>query len=824
MRNILMVLVAFLLLGCAEERSASGDLTGFIPENSVVIIDLEDPDLFFSNLRNSEFLRENKSHSLYREMEEKLAILDLIPHTNPALLTLSFTGEDSFDFTFISRGAAEIPNLDSIPNKMIESFSTEDHIIKKYTIEDQVAFSTEKDSIYIFSNSRSLLETTLFEEKTLYDDPDFQKAMKAASGKHPSVYINHKKLQPLLKKWFPKKDLSFIPGFSNWTSVDAEITQNSIKLNGISTATDTLPNLINVFKGTSPSSNLLATVTPVDATGFYSVTYNDFNRFLQNLTPLQKGGTDKNFPDTKELLEITTEAGTVFLEGESVFILRTFDPEGADLLLSSESEVPEDFRGNSIYKYSDNGSFRELLYPLFSPEGLQHYTRVEDFLMFSSSSEALKDIITAYQNEKVLAKNEAYISTFGSLSTDASVLVVSNNSGFKNVLSGMVSEAFKSSTNDLDFENYPITALQFIYQDNYAHVHGVMMKNSAPKTKNSTAQIASVKLDAAPATNPVFFRNHRSKGMDVAVQDIENTLYLISPSGKIYWKKKMDSRILGEIHSIDILKNGRYQLAFATQNQLHVIDRNGNPVKPFPHKFRDAITQPLAVFDYDNNRDYRFVIVQGKEVLMYDNKGRRVKGFKYSKATDEVVHAPKHIRLGRKDYILIPEASGKLNILSRTGQIRVPVKEKISFSENNWYEYKGNFTTTNQQGELVQVTEQGKVNVTNYSLSDTHHMTATSKTLVTLNENTLTIRDKTITLDFGLYTEPRIFYLNNKIYVSLTDTQTQKVYLFDSNGELLSGFPVYGNSVADLANATGNSAPELVVLDENDGILIYEVK
>ncbi len=279
-----------------------------------------------------------------------------------------------------------------------------------------------------------------------------------------------------------------------------------------------------------------------------------------------------------------------------------------------------------------------------------------------------------------------------------------------------------------------------------------------------------------------------------------------------------------DVQTVDILKNGRYQLAFATKNALHVIDRDGNTVKPFPLKFRDEITQPLAVFDYDNKRDYRFLIVQGKEVFMYDRKGRSVKGFQFSKAGSNITQTPKHIRIGRKDYIVIPETSGKLNILSRTGKTRVPVKENLDFSENDWYEYDGNFVSSNTSGQIIKINERGSIKKEDLGLAENTRITATAKTLVMLSENELTIKGNSVTLDFGLYSAPQIFYINNKIYVSVTDLQAKKVYVFDSNATLLNGFPVYGNSLIDLNNADGDAALELVVQGEEDEVLLYEVQ
>ena len=69
----------------------------------------------------------------------------------------------------------------------------------------------------------------------------------------------------------------------------------------------------------------------------------------------------------------------------------------------------------------------------------------------------------------------------------------------------------------------------------------------------------------------------------------------------------------------------------------------------------------------------------------------------------------------------------------------------------------------------------------------------------------------------------KFFYLNNTIYVILTDLDTHKVYAFYSNGSSVNGFPVYGNSKADLANADNDKAIEMVVQSEANSFLIYQI-
>lgn len=65
--------------------------------------------------------------------------------------------------------------------------------------------------------------------------------------------------------------------------------------------------------------------------------------------------------------------------------------------------------------------------------------------------------------------------------------------------------------------------------------------------------------------------------------------------------------------------------------------------------------------------------------------------------------------------------------------------------------------------------------------------------------------------------------IDNKIYISTTDKQTQKVLLYDSNGVLQDNFPVYGTSAIDLKNIDKDSNLEFVTKGENNSILVYKI-
>jgi hypothetical protein len=94
---------------------------------------------------------------------------------------------------------------------------------------------------------------------------------------------------------------------------------------------------------------------------------------------------------------------------------------------------------------------------------------------------------------------------------------------------------------------------------------------------------------------------------------------------------------------------------------------------------------------------------------------------------------------------------------------------------------------------------------------------------VALSENKLLIKNKTTELDFGDYSNCQIFYINDQIYVSVTDLQSHKIYLFDSQSKLLSNFPVYGNSSIALDNIDKDRNLEFVTKGDSNSIILYQI-
>jgi hypothetical protein len=156
------------------------------------------------------------------------------------------------------------------------------------------------------------------------------------------------------------------------------------------------------------------------------------------------------------------------------------------------------------------------------------------------------------------------------------------------------------------------------------------------------------------------------------------------------------------------------------------------------------------------------------------------------------------------------------------GKDRIPMQQHLNFSGNQVYQYLDTFTTSDLEGNLVQIDTRGNIIKSPYELKLGHQIDATNKSLVTLSENNLNIKGIPVTLPYGNYTAPKIFYLNNTLYITTTDIESQKVYLYYSNATPVANFPVYGVEAADMS-LDQKKKTQLVVAAENNGLLIYQI-
>lgn len=807
MRFLFVALAALFFVSCNYNNTERLELIDFVPENASVIIKSSNLDGLKNSLKNNDFLNKLSTTNSYHSLEDKLNSISYLNPKNEVLICLFNDNNDSLQYSFITTLNSDFFETDSLPNYSEESLKYKNKTITKYTINDTTFYSTLIDSTFYASSSKQATEA-------VFNKPinrNFLKAYNALDENNAfSVLV---KTSDFNNKTLFIEDSLSLKNFSNYIAADFDITQDAILINGITNASDSTKSLINVFKNTIPQENQIKNVAPSNCDGFLSFTFDSFTTFNNNLSKFKK--TDSII--SSSLFHDVIEVGVIYEGTDRAVVLNSLDVIATNDALAAEKTITDTYREVDIYSFSTPKLFKENLSPFVYAKNLSMYCTIDNFFVFSNNLETLQNIIASYQNKTTLVETTHFKSVNEKLSKASSLLQVINPASLQAIINKN-----EDTTANFDVSKYDASALQFVYDNNFAHLHAVIKKSKRIANQNSVSESFNLKLDKDILNDPQFVKNHITGEKEIVVQDINNNLYLISNQGKILWKKALHGPILGHIEQIDIYKNGRLQLAFATPKRVYVLDRNGNDVGPFPAKFKDDITQPLAVFDYDKNKNYRLLVTQNKSLLLYNVKAKIVKGFNFTKANNTIISQPKHFRLGRKDYITF-KTKNKLYILDRRGKTRVSPKIQENYANTPIYLYRDNFTTTTSTGNLFTVDAKGNVNENPLNLGGKHYIDASSKTLVTLSENRLTIKNKTTELDFGEYTACKFFYLRDKIYISVTDLQAHKVYLFDSQSKLLANFPVYGNSSIDLDNIDKDKNLEFITKGESNSIIIYQI-
>ena len=309
----------------------------------------------------------------------------------------------------------------------------------------------------------------------------------------------------------------------------------------------------------------------------------------------------------------------------------------------------------------------------------------------------------------------------------------------------------------------------------------------------------------------------------------------------------MKGRILGQAWQIDFYKNGKLQLLFNTRDHLYLVDRNGNAVERFPVALRSPATGPLALFDYDHNRNYRiFIPGADRRVYVYDKTGNLIPGWRSPKCESTVRGPVQHFVRNGKDYIVFADTMN-LYILDRRGRVRIPVAENIVrplHQEIFLASYPGTaapaFVVNTTGGEVCFVNFQGKVKRVRFSgipddawftyedlngdgrrefifLYDDklQVMTAPGKTLFTRQFNGSVAKYGPVIYTFSARDKK----------TGVTDATNSDIYLVNNDGTLYEGFPMKGRTPFTIGRLGATAGHFNLIVGGNDNFLYnYSVK
>lgn len=768
----------------------------------------------------------------------------------------------------------------------ISDVDVKDIHLKKITSTNREAYYAVHKGVFIYSYSLELVKRSVAQLNLpdgISKDKLFIKTLKTAGDNvDGNLFINYRKLPHLLAVFLKdelKDSYSEAGDFANWSEVDMNIKDHGLVLNGFSFSDDTAGHYLNMFKGQKPQEAAFSKVLPDNTASFIFFGVENMITFYSGYQERldRKGRIDDYREEIRKVNEeygidveldllswighefgiAVTETNTESFADNTYGVFKSGNVDGARRTLKGLVEKLKETSGNNEVKKEVYNNFEityialpKILPRLFgSPfEQLQesYYTVIEDYVIFGNNTVAIKDFIDHYLADKTLSKDLYYSSFSENLSDQYNIFLYSNFRKSENIYKSYANK----STSDLISEqtqimdNFEAISIQ-VSTSHDAFYNNIFVKyNPSIEVEQATSWEAS--LDTTFTGKPTIFVNHYSGENEIFVQDENNTIYLLNATGQVLWKKELPEKIMGEVHQVDIYKNKKFQLFFNTKSYLYLVDRNGENVDNFPVKLPKEATCPVAVFDYNNKKDYRFVLsLEDGDVYNYGKDGKEVRGWNFKKSKSTFTHPFQHTLIAGKDYIVNYDVDGKLYGVDRRGKKRMKFNDNIGFSPSNplniWKTKSAETSkiiATDTTGKIYEITFSGKVETFklqeftakhHFKVVDLQNDNKPEYIFFDLNQLSVFTSDRKLSykirLDDQISQAPLYFQFPDKSWkIGIVSDLTNELLLYNSDGSSYGEFPVNGNTPFDISVINPDKPLVMAAGTGDNRVIIYSLK
>lgn len=753
------------------------------------------------------------------------------------------------------------------------------------------------DGLFLSSPKSILVEQSIrqLNAESISNNMFFSKVNKTVSSQSKiSWYINHQTFPDLVALWLNNKSTvdtnefgekvrnNFKNKFNNfrnfaaWTELDVKLNDSELIFNGISIADDSLNHFLSVFDGQEPVRFQADKILPKNTSFYTSYSFSNKSLFFENLEKyfshtknyykredrIKKieSGFRINFKNSfqelvkNEVIVATTSMPAELSKKTTLFIMQTNGKTNAEIqfnnLLNSYSNRKKIELKNLKSEFEVDAETRftiyDFPYPSFpgiwlgKPFGIANAKFAvfyNNYLVFSNSKKGLHDYLYNMVLESSLNKDIRYSKFKQNIASRANInSYVNVNRIFsinKEILNAELSAEFEHLKENL--QKCKAISWQVVCEKGISFNSVYFSFNKIAEDEPKTTWQSSIGNEII--TKPQLVINHRDKEKrEVILQDAENNLLQITKEGRVRWSVSLPEQILGEIHQIDYYRNGRLQYLFNTKSKLYLVDRDGNSVAHFPVDFRSPATNGVGVFDYDNNRKYRyFVACENKKVYAYNNEGKIITGWKFGKTDHTVSNPIQHFRVNNKDYIVFKDHS-RIYIQNRKGEMRVKTTAKLENSKNPLVlNLNGTpkIVATNKAGKVFYIYFNGKfAEKKTAKFSENHFFTVADLNgngvpdFVFVDGNELKVMDENGKKLFSkkfkteILHRPNIYSFSSKLKkIGITESTTNRIYLFAPTGKLHEGFPLQGNSEFSIGKISRNSGQLNLIVGSKGGDL-----
>ncbi|MHB8260017.1 MAG: hypothetical protein ACYDCN_05235 [Bacteroidia bacterium] len=632
----------------------------------------------------------------------------------------------------------------------------------------------------------------------------------------------------------------------SWVSADVSITPSELNTQGFLSNDSSA--FYNTLKNQEPISfKAILSVLPYNTLRLQSFSITNYKQFIEHSYAantskrkkvLQNYSNKTNADAQLEMENFIGDYAILFSargnDSEQDYgIINILEEKPAIEFLKTVSDsVFETKDSIKIYHDAEKNLFSNICGHFFDKK-FRYAVSIDNGILFSNEISALVEYKKTFSEKNNLLANERVVNFIDkNMATESAYLyyidVFKCKEDITTSVSKNITKLLTQSPEMLDkYESFALS-LQKLKNNLFFKA----CANFNPKSKLYQNTLWETLLDTDLYMNPTLVKNHLTDEKELVCVDVKNNLYLLSNTGKVLWKRNISEKVLGEIHQVDYFDNDKLQLLFNTENYLHLIDRNGNYVNGFPVKLDIAAANGLTLFDYESTKNYRlWVPLKNNTTFCYTINGRKLIDFSPINNTGQV----KRIVLQQKNYFVLIDSLGNINIVNRKGEKRLKLNAKIEDGTQSIYLEEGkNIETTNicyinkVEKNLCKISLTDKVekisipeeNDIQFAFIDTLQ-SAIVPQLVCITEKGIDVFDffgKKVyesLLNIKIQSQIIPFLFKEKHFYSTLEKSSNKLFLMDVAGNKVTDTEIKLNQLPNNYALINNEKPYLVGYYEN---------
>ena len=736
-----------------------------------------------------------------------------------------------------------------------------------------------KDELLVFSFSEVLIEESIrsqVQSASVLEQKQFN-AVRGTVDKsaRAHLYVNYEQVKPILRQYASTESQEanfFNQPFADWSALDFSIDNDAIFLNGFVLASDSSRAWLDAFSTQDSPQVKLLEYLPSNTAYFAFLGYGDYPSYrLEKRKKTEKNGNlfkidnlIQKIDDScscnadklgsswigSQAISFITEPTSQEYEQNVFAVFEAEDAATAEELLkefaSSTGDLEEvEVEGFSYFRLKVGNYYGISVGDAFDGLVDPFVVRVEDAIVMANSENAIRNYLSAINSGRSFIETEEYRGLSDHLFSDAHFILYSSLAKspviFRNILDDRFDETIEHQTEVL--RNFRSFAYQVSHSTGDLFYNNLYIKQGSDY-KKETGAAWEAKLKAAVKGETHLVKNHYTGVLETVVQDVNNRIYLISSNGKVVWETTLDGPIMGDIKQVDVYKNKKLQMLFNTPNMLYLLDRNGNGVESFPVELKSEATAEVSVADYDNSRDYRiFIPTKGEEILCYDAYGKSVEGWKYSGGSGDVILPIEHIRIKRRDYLFSLTNAGDVLLLNRKGEPRHVVSEKAKGFSHGGYTLAMGSKISNSSlyfadslgtafrlgfDDSLEKLRPRPQNSTDYFYAKLQNGDSMDFGFLYGESLAVFSFQGDILFDTQLPESDcdklSIHQSGNSTFFSVLNSKEKQVYLFNKEGQLISGFPIFGTSIPSIGDINLDGYNNLITTGKEGHVYAYSIE